>query len=249
MIAVDKNQVQVYKRNDNRWEARYVKSYHQDGRPLLGSVYGKTREEAIRKRQVILGEQNTETRPDRLNLLILGAGSHGHNIKEVAKSLRVFSKISFLDDTATGEDIIGKCKDAIKFQKEYVCAFVAIGDNKKRKKWTKFLKERNFLIPSIVAPSAVISPEAEIGEGVAILPRCTVNESVIGDFCIIASNSLINNGAKIGDFSHIDCGAIVLKGKTVPETTWVKSGEIYGTNKRVAGVAGDIDYPANVLEV
>ena len=114
-----------------------------------------------------------------MNLLILGAGSHGQNIKELAESLRVFSKISFLDDKATGDDIIGKCREAVKFRDEYICAFVAIGDNKKRRKWTTFLKEKNFLIPNIIAHSANISPKAVIGEGVAILPQSTVNESEI----------------------------------------------------------------------
>ena len=232
VVAADRSQVQVYKRNDNRWEARYIKSYHQDGRPLLGSVYGKTREEAIRKRKIVLGEMNVENPPSRLNLLILGAGSHGQNVKEVAQNLRVFHKISFLDDTAIGEDIIGKCKDALKFQNEYTCAVVAIGDNKKRKKWTQFLKDRNFLIPSIIAPSASISPKAVIGEGVAILPQSTVNESVIGDFCILASNSVVNNGANVGNFSHVDCGGIVTKGATVPEATWVKSGKVFSGSRK-----------------
>ena len=233
VVVSDRNEVQVYKRNDSRWEARYIKSYNQDGKAILGSVYGKTREEAIRKRKIVLGETDKiQKQPTRLNLLILGAGSPGRNIKEIAESLRVFSKINFLDDTVTGEDIIGKCKDALQFQNEYVCAFVAIGDNKKRKKWTTFLKDRNFLIPSIIAPSAIISPDAVIGEGVAIFPQCTVNKSVIGDFCILASNSLINNGAKIGNFSHIDCGAIVLKEKVVPDVTWVKSGEIFGSSRK-----------------
>lgn len=58
--------------------------------------------------------------------------------------MRIFSKISFLDDEAEGEDIIGKCKDALKFRGEYVCAFVAIGDNRKRKKFAKELLINNF---------------------------------------------------------------------------------------------------------
>ena len=187
----------------------------------------------IQKRHELIGEPEEERQkiPTELNLLILGAGSHGRNIKEIAESLQVFKKVMFLDDKATGEDIIGKCKDALKFRGEYVCAFVAIGDNKKRKKYAKFLKDRNFLMPNIIATSSMISPNAVIGEGVAILPQSTVNESVIGDFCILASNSLINNEARIGSFSHIDCGGIVLKGKKVPEGTWVKSGEIYGKRK------------------
>ena len=110
-----------------------------------------------------------------------------------------------------------------------------------------FLKERDFLIPSIISPLAIISSDAKIGEGVAILPQCTVNESVIGDFCILASNALVNNGAKVGSFSHIDSGAIVLKEKNVPELTWVKSGEIYGS-RETKHKAADIDNIATALE-
>ncbi len=218
----------VYKRNDGRWEARYVKGITEEGKTVYGSVYGMTKEEVIEKRHELIGEpEKRKNIPTKLNLLILGAGSHGKNVKEVAESLRIFNKIKFLDDAVTGEDIIGTCKEVLKFRNEYICAFVAIGDNKKRKKFAELLKERNFITPSIVAPTATISSKAVIGEGTAILPNSTVNESVIGDFCILASNSLVNNNAEIGCFSHVDCGGIVLKDKKVSEGTWVKSGEIY----------------------
>lgn len=234
VVIKNRDEIYVYKHKDGRWEARYIKGYSTSGKAMWGYVYGKTREDAIQKRRIILDEKNgLLKKPKRLNLLILGAGSHGRNIKEIAETLRVFNKISFLDDNAKGEDIIGKCNDALEFQSEYSCAFVAMGDNKLRKKWTIFLKDRDFMIPSIIATSAIISPKAIIGEGVAIMPQCTVNESVIGDFCILASNSLISIDAKVGNFSRIDSGGIVLKGKTVPEATWVKSGEIFGNGKNI----------------
>ena len=240
MLVSDK-ELYVYDRNDGRWEARYIKGYTQDGKPIRGAVYGKTRAEVIKRRQMLI-EKNQEAMdalqkvPTQLNLLILGAGSHGQNIKEIAENLRVFRKISFLDDKydGTNTEVVGTCKEAGNFRNEYICAFVAIGDNKIRKKWTKFLKEKGFIIPSIISPSANISPKATIGEGVAILPQSTVNESVIGDSVILASNSLVSNGANVGNFSRIDCGAIVLKDKKVPETKWVKSGDIFGSSKKIA---------------
>lgn len=219
----------VYKRADGRWEARYVKGINSDGKKLYGATYGKTPEEACEKRAELIGEEKEEQKiPTRLNLLILGAGTHGRDVKEIAEMFRVFHKISFLDDKVTGEGIIGKCKDAMKFRNEYGCAFVAIGDNKKRKKYAKFLKERNFIIPNIISPMASISPNAELGEGVVAFPQCTVGEAKIGDFVILASNSLVNSTAKVESFSRIDAGGIVLKGKRVPEGTLIKSGEIYG---------------------
>ena len=218
----------IYKRNEGRWEARYKKGIDDKGRAVYASVYAKSREEVIEKRRIKIGLMSeAEAQEHRMNLLILGAGTHGRDIYEIAYSLHIFRKISFLDDNAKGENIIGKCTEALKFKKEYPCAFVAIGDNKKRKKYAAILKNCGFLMPSIVSPAATISAKAEIGEGVAILPQVTVSEATIGDYCILASNSLVNGGAVIGAFSHIDCGGIVLKDKKVPEETKVNAGVIF----------------------
>ncbi len=218
----------VYQRKNGKWEARYRRGVSEDGKTLYGTVYGNTEEEAINRRIEALGYDPDQPRTATcLNLLILGAGTHGRDIMDIAQSLNVFHKISFLDDYVTGESIIGRCKDVLRYKSEYPCAFVAIGDCEKRKKYAKLIKELGFLIPNIVSHAATISPKATLGEGVAVLPQCTIGEAVIGDYCILASNSLVNSDARIGNFSHVDCGGIVLKKSKVPEGTWIKSGEIY----------------------
>ncbi len=218
----------VYKRNDGRWEARYVKGYSENGRAVYGAVYGQTEDEVIEKRNAIFAVPEEEKpQPAKMNLLILGAGSHGHSVKEIAESLRVFQKIAFLDDKETGEDIIGKCSDALKFKDEYPCAFVAIGNNEVRRKYATFLKDCNFLIPNIISPAANISKDAKIGEGVAIMPQSTISNAEIGDFCILSSNSLVNYGCVIGGYSHIGCGGIITKGKKTSVGMLVKDGGIF----------------------
>lgn len=218
----------IYRRADNRWEARYKKGVDENGRARYGSVYGATREEAEEKRRAIIGDPGDARMATELNLLILGAGSHGREVCEVARALRVFHKISFLDDAAEGEDIIGKCKDALSFRNEYPLAFVAIGDNGKRRKYAEFLKERNFLIPTLVSPAAVVSPMAEIGEGTFVYPQGNIGAAKVGAFCIITPNGLVNAEAVVGDYSRIDNGAVVRKGAKVPEGTWAQIGEVVG---------------------
>lgn len=39
----------IYKRKDNRWEARYIKGYSLDGKIVYGYCYGKTYREAKEK--------------------------------------------------------------------------------------------------------------------------------------------------------------------------------------------------------
>lgn len=45
--------------------------------------------------------------------------------------IKSFKKISFLDDFAESNNIIGKCSDASSLRAEYLCAFAAIDDNRK----------------------------------------------------------------------------------------------------------------------
>ena len=218
----------IYQRNEGRWEARFKVGVNERGRAIYKSVYAKTKEEVIRKKQEYIGGvSDDKNKSTEMNLLILGAGTHGRDVYEIAESLHIFRKISFLDDKAEGEQIIGKCKDILKFRGEYPCAFVAIGDNEIRKKYANMLKEYRFLLPSIVSPMANISPNAELGEGVAVLPMARVGEATIGNFCIIASNGVINTGAVVRDLCHVDCAAIVKKEARVPKETWIRSGEIY----------------------
>ena len=143
--------------------------------------------------------------------------------------------IKFLDDEVSGNDIVGKCSEAHKLRHKFPCAFVAIGDNKKREEYAEYLKRHHFLIPSLVAPSAFISSNAKIGEGTVIMPQTNLGAVVVRSFCIVSSGSTIGSGVEIGDYSRIDSGAIVPKGDDVPEGTWVRSGEIYHNNSEMLG--------------
>lgn len=221
----------IYLRADGRWEARYKKAIREDGKVIYGSVYGASEQEVREKRAAITGnDEETHARERRLNLLILGAGSHGRNVMEIAESLRVFNKISFVDDKATGPNILGKCKDSADLILDYPCAVIAIGDNEKRKKWAKRLKEWGYMMPNIIAPSANISPKAVLGEGVVALPNCTIGEAVVGDYCILASNALVSIDSKLASFCHVDEGAVCPKKSRVPEGTWVQAGTVWRRN-------------------
>lgn len=198
----------VYKRKDGRYEARYRKGISSEGKTVLASVYGRTREEAEAKRAAItkkptLPERLAGINHKQLNLLILGAGSHGHEVMEIARALGVFQKISFLDDGITGEGIIGRCHEAVDFLNEYPCAFIAIGDNRVRKKYAEFLWEKNFILPRIISPKAMISENAVIGEGCVVLAGAVVEDAEIGNFCIIDPGVKVSSDKKIEEYTHL----------------------------------------------
>lgn len=174
---------------------------------------------------------DTPVNPERkrLNLLILGAGSHGHNVKETAEKLGIFHEIKFLDDGIKDDEILDRCENSARYVSHFPCAFVAIGNNDIRKRYMDKLRSEGYLIPKIIHPNATVSPNAVVGDGTVILAQATVDAATVGENCIIASNALVNRGAVVGDDVHVDCGGIVIKNSQVPERTTVGSGEIYNS--------------------
>ena len=219
----------VYKRKNGQWEARYKKGKKADGTTRYACVIGHSYEEAVAKRTALLGyDPDNPIITSDMNILILGAGSFGREVKEVLEQIRIFSKIAFLDDNLTGDGILGKCTDAGMFRLSYPCAFVAIGDNAVRRKYAQMLEEKHFLIPTVISPDAIVSPKAVIGKGSMVFAQGNVGAATVGEFCIVEPNGLVNANAGVGRFTHLGSGAIVLKDTQVPEETWVKPGRVFG---------------------
>ncbi len=220
----------VYLRKNGKWEARYVKGKSASGKTLYGSAFGDTREEAMAKREIYLGhDPNDPFSGARLNIIILGAGSFGHEVKEELEKLHVFKDILFLDDNITDDaEVIGKCSEVEVLRYRFPCAFVAIGNNEVRKKYAQKLIDCGFYVPTIISRDAIVSSKAKIGVGSMIFAQANVGAAEVGNFCLVQANGLVNAGAKLGNFSRIDSGAIVLKGEHAPEDTWLKPGKIYG---------------------
>ncbi|MCR5727891.1 MAG: hypothetical protein K6G24_10540 [Lachnospiraceae bacterium] len=199
----------IYERKDGRFEARYRKGISSDGKAVYASVYGRTRDEAEAKRAALtskptLGERLAGINHKQLNLLILGAGTHGRQVMDIAEELGTFQKVSLLDDSVTGDRIIGRCHEAVDYLNEYPCAFIAIGNNRIRKRYAEFLWEKNFILPKIISPGAKVSRKTKIGEGSIVLPGAIVEDGVeIGNFCIVDPGVVVHTGEKIAEYSHL----------------------------------------------
>lgn len=198
----------IRKRKDGLYEARYIKGRTEEGRIVYGSFYGKTLEEAAAKRQA---ERDKMTVPPRqVGLIILGAGSHGAEVKEIAKMLRIFGRIDYLDDDTSKEGVIGTWQDAAKFRESYGCAIVAVGNRKLRELWLSRLTEMGYVIPTLVHPTAVISESAQIGAGTVVCANATIGTNAkLGVGCIISSSVTVARGATVEDWSHIDTSGSV----------------------------------------
>lgn len=198
----------IRQRTDGRFEARYPKSRDHRGRIIYGYCYGRTYEEAAQKRETIL----RQVCPVReMNLLILGAGSHGTELRELAQSLNVFRRVEFLDDDPAKE-ALGFCTHLEQYVQEFPIAIPAVGDQALRMRWMKDLIGAGFVLPVLIHPTAVVSANAVIGYGSVVAARATVGPgAVVGKGCIISSGATIGRNVELPDWTLVDCGQVVAK--------------------------------------
>lgn len=161
-----------------------------------------------------------------MNLLIIGAGGHGRVVKEVAEAMNRYNRIDFLDDNS--ELAIGKCDEYMSYRDTYTYAFVAFGSNELRSKWNEKLREAGFEIPTLIHPTAYVSPTVDIELGVVVLPKAAINSNaVIKQGSIIGMGSLIDHDVDIDEFSHINTGAIVKANSQVESYSKIEAGVVY----------------------
>lgn len=162
-----------------------------------------------------------------MELWILGAGGYGKTVADVARQLGSFDRVAFLDDGKTGPDILGKCQDYVALYHENVMIYPAFGDNARRMEWLARLTAEKIPVPTLVHPTAYVSPTAQLGEGTVVLPKAVVNTGVqVGRGCIVNIGALIDHDTVIGDGTHLAPGAIVKAENRIAAGSKINSGEV-----------------------
>ena len=160
-----------------------------------------------------------------MRLLILGAGQHGHVVKEIAEATGIYEKIDFLDDASL--EAVGRLEEYVGFSQTYEAAFPAFGNAKLRKDWMEKLREAGYELPAVIHPTAVISPSAVIGQAVVVGQLVVVNtHSVIADGAILSAGVKIDHDCEVGICCHIDCGVTVASNAKVADLVKIEVGEV-----------------------
>ena len=88
-----------------------------------------------------------------MRLIISGAGGHGQVVADIARQMRRYDQIYFLDDHAEKNDVIGKCTDYLRFKDTDTEMYPAFGNNEVRLEWeNRLLKEREFFLQKSFIP-------------------------------------------------------------------------------------------------
>lgn len=159
-------------------------------------------------------------------LVILGAGGFGKVVADVASQLNRYESVVFLDD-GDGADIIGKCSAYAAFIDENTELYPAFGNNTLRLDWIERLLQSGAQVPTLVHPTAYVSPTAEIGIGTVVLPKAVVNSyTAVGQGCIINVGAIIDHNCTVDAGAHICLGAIVKADNHIPSCLKIEAGEV-----------------------
>lgn len=164
-------------------------------------------------------------------LLILGAGGHGRVVREVALSLNengipIYENVDFLDDSS--DKAIGKIHELEKFSSIYSDVFCGIGNNSIRKTLLEKVEKLGLFIPTLIHPTAYISPSAIIEKGTVVEPKAIINaNTMVKKGCIISIGAIVDHDVFIEEYTHINAGAICKAGSHIQNEYRLDAGKVY----------------------
>ena len=189
------------------------------------------------------------------NIVIIGSSGHAKVIIDIVQQQGKYNIVGLLDrfrdvgEKTLGYPVLGKEEDLPELIKAHALkgAIVAIGDNFVRSKVVAHIKE---IIPdlpfvSAIHPKASIAMEVSIGEGTVVMAGVSINAcSSVGRFCILNTNSSLDHDSiledfaslapgattggncRVGQFSAVSIGAVLIHGIHVGEHTVIGAGSL-----------------------
>jgi len=100
-----------------------------------------------------------------------------------------------------------------------------VGDNSRRSTVFESARALGFEFLSVVHPTAIVSPSADIGEGSCVFPGAIVGAGTrLGRNVIINTGAIVEHDCTLGDHVHVASGAVLAGGVSVEEGAHVGAG-------------------------
>ncbi len=167
-------------------------------------------------------------------LMLIGGGGHCLSVLDSTMALGKYDEIGIIDSKDNSNlcvPVIGTDEDITSLIKQgWNEAFItvgSVGDTIIRRRLYEMAKEYKLIIPAIIDPSALVSKDVEIREGVYIGKRAVVNAgSSVGICSIINTGAIIEHNCRIGDFSHVSSGATICGHVSVNHDAHIGAGSV-----------------------
>ena len=153
------------------------------------------------------------------SLILIGGGGHARACLDVIWSEQKFKVVGIVDlsdlvgTEVLGVPVIGTDADIPSLVTSSVSFLISLGQltsSEPRMHIHCRLRALGARMPTIVAPTASVSPWAIVGEGTIVMHMALIGPGArIGENCIINTRALVEHDSEVGDHSHVSTGAIV----------------------------------------
>lgn len=142
-------------------------------------------------------------------IVLYGAQGLGRETAHILSLLSQWELIGYFDDNMTVGEKIGYSKLPVLDFQETIATYQVLSvvicianPQNKHNVYNKLIKYQNISLPTIIAPSAIVAPDAEISEGCIIGHFAVVGPNThIGKCVLMNTKSAIGHDTTIGDFS------------------------------------------------
>ncbi len=180
-------------------------------------------------------------------IYIIGASGHGKVCLDILNSSG-WSVIGFFDDNPeivgyniNGISVLGAIEEIFKIiSQPKIKTIIAIGNNYERYNMVKKLinniknREISSCFVNAIHPSAIISPNIEMGYGNFIAPGVIINcNTQLGSFIIVNTGATIDHDNIIYDYAQISPGCNLAGNVTIEEGAFLGTGSVVIPGKTI----------------
>lgn len=165
-------------------------------------------------------------------LLIYGAGGLGREVLSLARSVKGFKPIGFLDDTIAPRTEINDLRvlgsvEVLNAFHDPIHLVLALGDPLSKAAVLKRIDPARVIYPVLKHPSVILQDEyaIKIGEGSILCAGAVLtNDIVLGKHVLLNLNCTVGHDTRIGDCSSIMPGVNIAGQVTIGEAVLIGSG-------------------------
>lgn len=163
------------------------------------------------------------------DLLVVGAGGHARVVLDVLTALGQAASLVLDDDEKRwgtllhGVTVSGPIVRLQELRPGGVtAAFVALGDNARRRDLDAWVRAEGLRVPSIIHPSASVSATAVIESGALICAGAIVGPgSRVGKGAIVNTGAQVDHDCVVGEFAHLAPASVLCGGVRVGALSFV----------------------------
>lgn len=164
-------------------------------------------------------------------VIVLGAGGHARPVIEALRAMG-HDVAGLLDDDATapvlGCPVLGGMAALAALRRKGIgAAVVAIGDNASRARLGALCRSRDFAMPAVIHPAALVSPSARLGEGAQVMARAVIGpEAAIGPLVLVNTGAIVEHECRLEEAAHLGPGAVLCGGVRIGARALVAAGAV-----------------------